>query len=149
MADESVIAPVASQPSLPFGITPCHRSALGVSDQDLERAKQQAQSGIPLLALRFSEDAISPPNKFDTLRREFGGTPEIVEDSHELCWQRGKTLETIEIKSCSGNPFGIPRRAHAALTLEYREQAEHPTNRVFERVVSFLQEQFDRDVPFI
>ena len=142
MADESVIAPVASQPSLPFGITPCHRAALGISPEDLKRAKARSQQVVPLLALRFSEDNISPPAKVDSLRREFGGTPEVIEDSHELCWKRGQMLETIEINSRIGNPFGIPKNSHAVLTLGFQEQKDHPTNRVFERVIGFLQEQF-------
>ncbi|HEY9752594.1 MAG TPA: hypothetical protein V6C46_06570 [Coleofasciculaceae cyanobacterium] len=36
MADESVIAPVICQPSLPFGLTPGQKAALGVSPEDLK-----------------------------------------------------------------------------------------------------------------
>jgi len=54
MADASVMAPVASQPSLPIGITRGHRAALGVSEDDLEAAKTRAESEVPLLAIRFS-----------------------------------------------------------------------------------------------
>lgn len=39
MADESVLAPVASQPSLPFAITPQQHSALGISPNELSQAK--------------------------------------------------------------------------------------------------------------
>jgi dienelactone hydrolase len=146
MADEWVIAPVASQPSLPFGITPGHQASLGVSPEDLEQAKARSQQGIPLLALRFSEDKISPSAKLETIRRDFRGTPEIVEDSPELCWKRGEALETIEINSHPDNPFGIPKNSHAVLTLSFQEQADHPTYRVFERVVGFLQEQFAKSI---
>lgn len=146
MADEAVIAPVASQPSLPCGVTPCHRAALGISPEELEQAKARSQQGVPLLALRFSEDNISPPAKADRLRREFGGTPEVIEDSHELCWKRGQALETIEINSRTGNPFGILKNSHALLTLGFQEQKEHPTHRVFERVIGFLQEQFAKSI---
>jgi dienelactone hydrolase len=140
MADESVIAPVMSQPALPFGITASHKSALGVSVEDLELAKNRSAKGVPLLALRFSEDKISPPEKFQTLRQEFGDALEIVEDSPELCWKRGTALETIEINSKNHNPFDIPKNSHAALTLGYRG-TDHPSNRVFLRVIEFLQEQ--------
>lgn len=141
MADESVIAPVIGQPSLPLGITEAHKAALGVSTPELEAAKLRANQGIPILAVRFSEDTVSPLERFTTLRQEFGDTPEVLEDSAELCWKRGKTLETIEINSKSGNPYNIPKRSHPTLTLGYREKG-HPTNRVFQRVIQFLQEQF-------
>lgn len=141
MADESVIAPVVGQPSLPFGITEAHKAALGISAPELEAAKVRAKQGVRILALRFSEDTISPPERFATLRQEFGDTPKVVEDSPELCWKRGKTLETIEINSKSGNPYNIAKRSHPTLTLGYREKG-HPTNRVFQRVIQFLQEQF-------
>lgn len=140
MADDSVIAPVLSQPALPLGITASHKAALGVSPKDLELAKSKAKKGIPLLALRFSGDIISPPEKFNTLRQEFGDTPETIEKSPELCWKRGPALETIEVNSTSNNPFKIPRNSHAVLSLGYRGP-DHPTNRVFQRVIEFLQDQ--------
>ena len=141
MAHESVIAPVTSQPSLPFGITPAHKKALGVSPDELNEAKERAKNGIPILALRFAKDFISPPDKFVTLRQEFGEETEIIEDSKELCWKRGTALETIEINSQPDNPYNISRFSHAVLTLGYREQ-DHPANRVYQRVVEFLEEQF-------
>ena len=141
MADDSVIAPVASQPSLPFGITSAHKLALGVSPEDLAVAKERADNGVPVLALRFSEDSISPPEKFVRLRQEFGETSQAIENSAELCWKRGTSLETIEIISKPNNPFKIAQNSHAVLTLGYREP-NHPANRVYQRVVEFLKEQF-------
>ncbi len=143
MADDSVIAPVTSQPSLPFGITPAHKAALGVSPEELKLAKERANNGVPVLALRFSEDKISPPEKFKRLREEFGEETDVIEDSRELCWKRGTALETMEINSKPGNPYNIPQISHAVLTLGYREQ-DHPANRVYRRVVEFLQEQLTR-----
>ncbi|MEP0920008.1 dienelactone hydrolase family protein [Leptolyngbya sp. DQ-M1] len=143
MANESVIAPIVGQPSLPFGITRSHKAALGVSEQDLEAAKKRADQGIPILALRFSEDKISPSERFENLRRQFDGTPDVIEDSSELCWQRGRILEIIEINSKPGNPYNIPQNAHPTLTLGYRG-SDHPTHRAFQRVLEFLEEQFSR-----
>lgn len=140
MADDSVIAPVVSQPSLPFGITCAHKAALGISSKDLDAAKTRAKQGVPILALRFSDDKISPPQKFETLRQEFGDTPTVIEETEELCWKRGEILETIEVNSHCSNPFKISPFAHAVLTLGYRE-AGHPAHRVFQRVIAFLQEQ--------
>jgi dienelactone hydrolase len=142
MADDSVIAPVASQPSLPFGIIPAHKAALGVSPEELEVAKERANNGVPILALRFSEDKICPPDKFMTLRKEFGEETEVIEDSAELCWKSGKALETIEINSKPNNPYNIPQNSHAILTLGYSSELDHPANRVYQRVVKFLMKQF-------
>ncbi len=140
MADESVLASAASQPSLPFGITGGQRAALGISAEDLATAQARAEQGVPLLALRFSADNISPPAKFQTLRNTFGDTPDTVEVSEDLCWKRGQCLETIEINSAPGNPRNLPRASHAVLSLGYDSDPAHPTNRVFQRVVAFLRE---------
>jgi dienelactone hydrolase len=142
MADDSVIAPVASQPSLPFAVTPAHKKALGISPEDLNDAKERAKNGVPILALRFSEDKISPPEKFTTLRQEFGEETNVIEDSAELCWKRGTALETMEINSQPGNTHGIPPNSHAVLTLGYSGKSGHPTNRVYQRVVEFFHERF-------
>lgn len=141
MADDSVIAPVASQPSLPLAITSSHKAALGISPKELEVAKQKANHGVPILALRFSEDKISPPEKFKTLRQEFGEATEVIEDSAELCWRRNAALETIEINSKPGNPHNIDPSSHAVLSLGYSSEPGQPTNRVYQRVVEFLKEQ--------
>lgn len=139
MADDSVLAPVASQPALPFGITQAHKAALGVSPEDLEVAKERANQGVPILALRFSADTISPPEKFLALREVFGKETKTIEDSAELCWKRGAALETIEINSHPHNPYNISENSHAVLSLGYRE-SNHPTYRVYQRVVEFLAE---------
>ncbi|MBW4421589.1 MAG: dienelactone hydrolase family protein [Myxacorys californica WJT36-NPBG1] len=143
MADESVMAPIVGQPALPFGITHSHQAALGISQQDLEAAKKRAEQGVPILALRFSEDKISPSKRFETLRQQFDDTPDVIEESPELCWRRGRILETIEINSKPGNPYHIPQNSHPTLTLGYRGSG-HPTHRVLQRVLEFLQEQLSK-----
>ena len=146
MADDSVIAPVASQPSLPFGVSKSSKLALGVSPEELAIARARASKGVPVLALRFSDDQISPPEKFMRLRQEFGEEIEVIEESESLCWKRGKSLETMEINSSKSNPFNLPRYSHAVLTLGYDSEPDHPANRVYQRVVEFLQEQFAQAV---
>ena len=146
MADESVISAVASQPSLPLRISQDRKESLGVSPEDLEIAKNRAENGVRILALRFSEDATSPPEKFIRLQKEFGQTTEKIEDSEELCWKQNRVLETIEINSKANNPYQIPSSSHAVLTLGSDRNPKHPTNRVFRRVIEFLREQFNKDL---
>ncbi len=123
MADESVVAPVTSQPSLP--VTGRGRaSALHVSDADLVQLRNRAAAGVPLLGLRFSGDALCPAARFARLREELGDG-----------------LEVIEIDSSPGNRHGIRRIAHSVLTLDLVDEAGHPTRVALERVLGFLRER--------
>src|SRR6478672_655618 len=92
MVDDTMLAPVLSQPSLPFPVTRSRRRAVGVSDADLARVKERAAAGACLMGLRFTHDAAVPEARFDTLRRELGDA-----------------FIAVEIDSSKGNLHGIPR----------------------------------------
>lgn len=124
MADDTVMASVVSQASLPLPLTSDRKAALGISPQDLETAKQRANSGVNILALRFSADRTCPAERFATLRREFG-----------------ENIETIEIDSSQDNPHNIPQIAHAVLTVHLVDRQGHPTQAALARVIAFLQEK--------
>ncbi|MCA9515386.1 MAG: dienelactone hydrolase family protein [Myxococcales bacterium] len=124
MVDESVMAPVLSQPSLPFGLTPAKRRGLHVSDADLAVVKRRAAAGCGVLALRFTHDKLVPAARFETLRRELGAG-----------------VETIEIDSGPGNPHGIPRVAHSVVTNDLVDEAGHPTRAALERVLALFRER--------
>ena len=61
---------------------------------------------------------------------------------NRLVYQGGISLNS-RINSQPGNPYNIAQSSHAVLTLGYREQ-NHPANRVYQRVVEFLEEQFEK-----
>lgn len=124
MVDPWVMAPVLSQPSLPFGISKTHRSALHLSSSDLETAKRRAREGCGVLGLRFTHDPMCPPERFETLRREFG-----------------TDFESIEIDSSAGNPNGIPRAAHSVVTNDLVDEAGHPTRAALDRVLAVFRER--------
>ena len=66
--DNSVPAPVLSQPSLPLPLTPAQRRDAGVSEPDLNAvADRAANEGLCAMGLRFSEDKVSPRERFQTL----------------------------------------------------------------------------------
>ena len=69
MVDPAVMAPVLSQPSLPFPFGKSRRAGLHLSDEDLAVAKSR---GVPVLGLRFTGDRACPIERFDRLRAEFG-----------------------------------------------------------------------------
>jgi dienelactone hydrolase len=123
MVDESVMAPVLSQPSLPFPLSRAHREALHLSDADLETVRKRADR-CPVLGLRFSADPMCPPARFATLRRELG-----------------ERFEGIEIDSSPGNPYGLGRTSHSVVTKDLVDEAGHPTRQALDRVLGFFRER--------
>jgi dienelactone hydrolase len=124
MVDDTMLAPVLSQPSLPFPVTPSRRRAVGISDADLARVKARAADGACLMGLRFTEDMAVPEARFDTLRRELGDA-----------------FIAIEIDSSKGNAHGIPRAAHSVLSEHLVDEPGHPTRDALDRVLAFFAER--------
>jgi dienelactone hydrolase len=124
MVDESVMAPVLSQPSLPLPVSRSHREALHLSDADLEVVKRRVREGCPVLGMRFTADPMCPGDRFDRLRRELGAG-----------------FEAIEIDSRPGNPHGVPRTAHSVVTKDLVDEAGHPTRAALDRVLGFFAER--------
>lgn len=130
MVDESVMAPVLSQPSLPFPVSASHRRAVHLSEADLAVVKQRAREGCGVLGLRFSADRVVPGERFETLRRELGSG-----------------FEAIEIDSGSGNAHEIARTAHSVVTKDLVDEEGHPTRAALERVLSFFEERLRPATP--
>jgi hypothetical protein len=125
MVDEWVMAPVLSQPSLPFPFGAERRAALHVSDSDLEIIKDRvARDGCKVLGLRFTGDPLCPPERFERLRSELG-----------------EGFEGIEIDSSKGNPHGNPSSAHSVVTKDLVDEEGHPTRAALDRVMSFFEER--------
>ncbi len=124
MVDESVMAPVLSQPSLPFPLSGAHKRALHLSEADLAVVKRRASQGCGVLGLRFTRDPMCPPERFDRLRRELGDG-----------------FEAVEIDSGPGNAHGIPRTAHSVVTKDLVDEAGHPTQEALHRVLALFHER--------
>ncbi len=125
MVDEFVMAPVLSQPSLPFPFGRERRRALHVSDEDLETIRKRTrEGGCPVLGLRFTGDPLCPPERFERLREELG-----------------EAFEGIEIDSSRGNANGIPATAHSVVTKDLVDEEGHPTRQALDRVMSFFAER--------
>jgi dienelactone hydrolase len=71
MVDGHVAAPVLSQPSMPWAITPRLGADLNLSPADLAVVKQRVAEGCPVLGLRFKGDR-NVGTRFTTLRKELG-----------------------------------------------------------------------------
>lgn len=123
--DDSVLAPITSQPSLPMPLTPRHRRDPGLSDGELAIIERRAaDEGLCAMGLRFSEDAMAPGDRFTTLKARLGDA-----------------FEVIEIDSSKGNPHGLNRMAHSVLTDQVREVDGNPSYEARKRVVAFLRER--------
>jgi dienelactone hydrolase len=123
--DEHMLAPVLSQPSLPFGVGSKRRRDLGISDADLATVRERAErDGQCVLGLRFTGDPMVPAERFARLRQELGDR-----------------FLAVEIDSSKGNAHGIPRLAHSVLTLHYVDEAGHPTRDALDTVLRFFADR--------
>jgi dienelactone hydrolase len=120
--DDSVLAPVLSQPSVPFPLGRARCSDPGLSQSELATvADRCANDGLCAMGLRFSEDRMSPRERFTALKERLGDA-----------------FEVIEIDSGPGNEGGFGKMAHSVLTLEVREADGQPAYEARKRVVDFL-----------
>lgn len=127
MVDEAVMAPVLSQPSLPFAANKATKCGLHLSDKDLAAVKARTARGVSVLGLRFSNDIMCPKERFQRLKQELGDG-----------------FEAIEIDSSKGNTHGIKRTAHSVLTEDLIDKDGHPTQAALQRVLCFFEERLKR-----
>lgn len=78
MVDDHVIAPVLSQPSLPFSIGKARAADLNLSPDDERAVVARAESGCQVLGLRFTGDKLVG-TRFDRLRELLGDSFIAVE----------------------------------------------------------------------
>jgi len=127
MVDDTVVAPILSQPSVPFPITRAQRRDLGVSSADLAVIRSRAADGTCVMGLRFTGDRLVPAERFARLREELGDR-----------------FIAIEIDSLAGNPHGLPRTAHSVLAHDFVDTPGHPTRVALDRVLEFLRDKLKR-----
>ncbi len=120
--DDTMLAPVLSQPSLPFAVGKARRRSLGLSDSDLERVAERQD--LCVLALRFTGDLFVPPERFAHLREALGDR-----------------VVTVEIESHKGNAHGIPRSAHSVVTEHLVDEPGHPTKEALDQVLTFFHDR--------
>jgi dienelactone hydrolase len=113
MVDSHTVAPVLSQPSLPFGVTARHRRDLNLSPGDLATVKQRAAEGCEVLGLRFAADGLSPPERFARLREELGERficvefPSTSKRDHSVLteeWQEAGVVRVLDFLAAKLRP---------------------------------------------
>ncbi len=135
IADPNVTAPIAAQPSLPFGIpfTPskaANQSNRGFDEVVLEGAGPDRE----ILMLRYSEDGISPLERLETITTCFGRNQEL-----DLPASRNDPATSESYQADAAGPqlhlVNLPGKGHATLTND-----QHPA--AVEAVIGFLNRRF-------
>ena len=121
--DESVLAPVLSQPSLPLPLGRRRRETTDISEADLAVVEQRCAAGLQVLGVRFEGDRLSPGTRFATLRR----------------WL-GDAFVAIELPDAAANPdgFGAP---HSVLTTHLVDREGEPTREALDEVLGLFRER--------
>jgi dienelactone hydrolase len=118
--DPRVLAPVVSQPSLPFGGSPrsidCDKLTLAAI------AQRCAKEDFEVLGLRFKRDTFSPYQRFQYLRDKLGDG-----------------FVAVEIDPKYGNPNGPFPVRHSVLTVDLVDEPGNPTRLALERVLDLFQ----------
>jgi dienelactone hydrolase len=122
MTEPSVIAPVLSQPSLPFPIGAAWCKSMGVSQDEIETARRRFEAeDLSMIGLRFYGDPFVPEERFATYKQCFGARFEAIE---------------IDPKDAAPGKGGPP---HSVLTLNLRDNdPAGPTKRAEARVIEFF-----------
>ncbi len=123
MVEPSLLAPVLSQPSTPMGMLPGVRRDLGLSDADLATVKERCEvEDLCILGLRFHRDPMSPGQRFQRLREEFGDR-----------------FVGIELDPASANPANRPMPPHSVLTNDLIDEPGQPTWEAREQVLDLFR----------
>lgn len=113
MADDAVLAGVASQPSMPAN----DQDALHMSDSDVAEIRERLDQVGPMKAYRIEGDKICKAEKFASLDRAFNDDRERIE------------LNTL------------PGKGHSVLTLDFVDEEGHPTKEAFDNIVTYFRKQ--------
>lgn len=121
MTEPSVVAPVLSQPSLPFPLNARMRASMAVSDEEIACAKRRfADEQLSMIGLRFHGDGAVPDERFESYKKTFGNK-----------------FEAIELDPKDAAP--APMAPHSVLTIHLVDEPGTPTKRAEERVIAFFK----------
>ena len=120
--DDRLLAPVLSQPSLPFGVAKKRRRSIDISADDLAVVKQRcAADGLQVLGLRFKSDRFVPGERFDFLRE-----------------QLGDAFVAVELDDEAANPDAT-MPPHSVLTEHLIDEPGQPTRQALDQVLELFR----------
>jgi dienelactone hydrolase len=122
-ADSHVLAPVVSQPGLPFGPLRAQRHNIDCSSAQLDAVKRRcAAEGLRVLGLRFEDDPLVPAERFQFLRQTLGDG-----------------FVAVELPQSAGHPGSPHRRHHSVLTTDLIDEPGEPTRAALDQVLALLE----------
>ena len=123
--DDTVLAPVLSQPSLPFGLGQARKRDIQLSDSDWATVQARARNeDLCVIGLRFTGDPLVPKERFEMLKQKLGDK-----------------FIAVELDSSAGNPHGHPKAAHSVLTEHLQDREGTPTRQALDQVLDFFAER--------
>jgi dienelactone hydrolase len=120
-ADDRLLAPVLSQPSLPFGLAKKRRRSIDISPEDLAVVKSRCADGLQVLGLRFKSDRFVPAERFDFLRQ-----------------QLGDAFVAVELEDDAANPDAT-MPPHSVLTEHLIDEPGQPTRDALDQVLELFR----------
>ncbi len=118
----SLLAPVLSQPSLPFAVTRAQRRSIDCSPEDLAEVKRRCErEDLTVLGLRFTGDRFVPGERFEFLREQLG--PAFV---------------AVELDDETANPDAT-MKPHSVLTEHLIDEPGQPTRAALDQVLELFQ----------
>lgn len=123
--DDTVLAPVLSQPSLPFPVTAGRKRDIQLSASEWDKVQARARdANLCVMGLRFTGDSFVPKERFEMLREKLGDN-----------------FIAVELDSSPGNSSGHPKNAHSVLTEHLQDQEGTPTRAALDQVLDFFAER--------
>ncbi len=119
MADDAVLAAVASQPSMPV----FNQGALHMSEADVASVREALDTKGPAHAYRIEGDAICTARKFEALDTAFNDD-----------------RERLKLKTLPGN-------GHSVFTIDFVDEAGHPTRQALDEVLAYFGEKLRPSAP--
>ena len=118
----SLLAPVLSQPSMPFAVTRRQKGGIDCSPGDLATVKSRcAAEGLTVLGLRFRGDRFVPAARFEHLRQ-----------------QLGDAFVAVELDDAAANPVGS-MKPHSVLTEHLIDEPGQPTRAALDQVLELFR----------
>ncbi|MFI5523305.1 dienelactone hydrolase family protein [Streptomyces platensis] len=121
-ADERLLAPVLSQPSLPLSLTKSRAGGIDTSAEDLATVRGRCErEGLRVVGLRFRGDRLVPGDRFDFLRRELG-----------------EAFTAVELDDSAANPRAVTA-PHSVLTEHLIDEPGQPTRAALDEVLDLFR----------
>jgi dienelactone hydrolase len=121
--DDLVLAPVMSQPSLPFPVGAARKGSVDTSDADLSVIRQRCDAeGLRVLGLRFDGDPFVPRERFAFLKDRLGDG-----------------FVAVELRQEDGHPDGELAKSHSVLTGDLIDEPGEPTRAALDQVLELFR----------